>query len=71
MLSRSGKCGLDTAKASLAEVEAIATMDRPEKYSHLDINESNLYSVSTLYLRGLPYDYASLRPVDPPDACTI
>jgi hypothetical protein len=67
MLSRSEQCGLDTAKASLAEVEAVATMDRPEKYAHLDINESSLYSASTLHLHGLPYDYASLQLVDPPD----
>ena len=47
MLSRSGQCGMDTAKASLAKVEALAKMDRQEKYAHLDIGESTLYSAST------------------------
>jgi hypothetical protein len=56
MLSRSRQCYLDTARASLAEVEAVATMDRPEKYAHLDISESIMYSASTLHLHGLPYD---------------
>jgi hypothetical protein len=37
MLSRSWQCEPDTAKASLERVEAVATMDRPEKYAHLDI----------------------------------
>jgi hypothetical protein len=54
MLSRSRQLGLDTAKASLAEVEAVAKMDRPKKYTHLDITESTLYSASTLHLHGLP-----------------
>jgi hypothetical protein len=69
MLSRSRQCGLDTASASLAEVEAVATMDRPEKYTHLDIGESIL--ASTLHIHGLPFDYASLQLVDPPYACPI
>jgi len=64
-------CGMDTAKASLAEVEAVATMDRPEKYAHMDISESTFYSASTLHLHGLPYDYASLQLVDPPDTCPV
>ena len=54
MLSRSGQCGLDTAKAFLAEVEAVTTMDRSEKYAHhMDISDSTLYSASTLHLHGL------------------
>jgi len=42
MLSRSGQCGRDMANASLTKVEVVATMDRSEKYTHLDINESTL-----------------------------
>jgi hypothetical protein len=60
MLSRSGQCGLDTAKASLAEVELVTTVDRLEKYAHMNISESTLYSASTLHLHGMLYDYASL-----------
>ncbi len=71
MLSRAGQCGIDTAKVSLAEVEAVATMDRPAKYAHVDINESILYSASTLHLHGLPYDYASLKLAGPLDECGV
>jgi len=71
ILSRSGQCGMCTARASLAEVEAVATMDRPKKYAHLDISKSTLYSASTLHLHGLPYDYAPVQLVDPPDSCPV
>ncbi len=60
MLSRAGQCGLDTAKAGLPEVMAVATMDRPSGYEHMDLSESTLYLVATLNLHGLPYDFASL-----------
>jgi len=46
-------------------------MDRPAKYAHVDINESILYSASILNLHGLPYDYASLKQVGPPDECGV
>jgi hypothetical protein len=55
----------------MAEVEAVATIDRPEKYSHLDINEFTLYSAFTFHLHGLPCDYASLWLVDPPGAFPV
>ena len=71
MLSRAGQCGIDTTKATLAEVHAVATMDRPEKYSHLDLSESLLYSASTLHLHGLLFDYDALRCVEPPDSCPV
>jgi len=71
MLSRAGQCGIDTANVSLAVVQAVATMDRPEKFSHLDLSESLLYSASTLHLHGLPFDYDALRSVKPPDACPV
>ncbi len=71
MLSRSGQCGLDTAKAALPEIKAMATMDRPEKFTHLDLSEALLYSASTLHLHGLPFDYDALRLVVPPDICPI
>jgi hypothetical protein len=71
MLSRSSQCGLDTAKASLPEIKAVATMVRPEKFNHLDPSEALLYSASTLHLHGLPFDYDVLRSVVPPDMCPI
>ena len=71
MLSRAGQCGIDTAKVSLAEVQAIATMDIPEKFSHMDLSESLLYSASTLHLHGMPFDYDALRSVKPHDACPV
>jgi hypothetical protein len=61
MLSRAGQCGIDTASVDLSEVKAVATMDSPPSYDHLDLNESSLYSSSTFNLFGLPYDYASLQ----------
>jgi hypothetical protein len=69
MLSRSGQCGVDTSKAALPVIQAVATMDRPEIYSHLDISDSILYSASTLHLQGLPFDYDALKSVRPPDEC--
>ena len=71
MLSRSGQRGLDTAKATLPDIQVVATMDRPERYSHLDLRDSTLYSASTLLLHGLPFDYDALRSVVPPDMCPI
>ena len=71
MLSGAGQCGIETAKTSLAEVHAVATMDRPQKYDLLDINEATLYCASTLHLHGLPFDYDAIRAVDPPDACLV
>ena len=55
----------------MAKVEAVATMERPEKYSHLDISESTFYSASTLYLIGLPYDYDALLLTKPPKTCPM
>jgi len=49
----------------------VATMDRPERFAHLDLSESTLYSASTLLLHGLPFDYDALRSVVPPDMCPI
>ena len=69
MLSRAGLCGFDIAKASMAEVECVATMDRPAQYEHLDISESIMYSTSALNLHGLPFDFESLREIDPPLTC--
>ena len=71
MLSRAGQCGLDHTNVSLDVVETMATMDRPERYAHLDISESMLYSASTLHLYGLPFDYDALRSVDHQDACPV
>jgi hypothetical protein len=71
MRSRSGQCGLDTTKATLTDVQVVATMDRPERYSHLDLSDSTLYSASTLLLHGLSFDYDALRSVVPPDMCPI
>ena len=61
MLSRSGQCGVEIAKASLPVTQVVATMEGPEKYAHLDINDSTLYSASALHLHGLPFDYDALR----------
>jgi hypothetical protein len=66
MLSPAGQCGIDTSTVGLLEVAAVATMNRPPGYEHLDLSESSLYSASTLNLFGLPYDFASLRSIDPP-----
>jgi hypothetical protein len=69
MLSMVGQCGLDTAKAGLPEVVAVATKDRASGYEHMDLGESTLYSASTLNLHGLPYDFASLQSLVPPSCC--
>jgi len=71
MLSRAGQCGLNTAKAGLPEVVDVANMDRTSGYEHMDLNESTLYSASTLNLYGLPYDFASLQSLVPPSRCLI
>ncbi len=69
MLSKVGQCGLDTAKADLHEVMAVATMDSPFGYEHMDLGESTLYSASTVNLHGLPYGFASLQSLVPPSCC--
>ena len=71
MLSRSGQCGIDTSKATLAEVQLVATKDRPEKYAHMDLSESTLNFASILHLHGLPFDCDPLRSVKPLDACPV
>ena len=49
ILSRTGgQCGFDTAKSGLQEVVAVATMDRPSSYEHMDLSESTLYSAAAL-----------------------
>ena len=58
-----------TTKTSLVEIETVATMDRPEKYSLMDLGESMLYAASTLHLHGIPSDYASYRSMKPPSSC--
>ena len=52
-------------------MEAVASMDRPVNYSHLDLGESILYSVANLQLHGLPYDYDSSASLDPPIVCPV
>ena len=69
MFSRAGQCGLDTAKVSTSEVEAVATMDRPPNYAHLDMCKGTLYNASSLNLHGLPYDYAFFHTEDFPAFC--
>jgi len=69
LLSRARQCGLDTAKASTSEVEAVATMDRPPNYEHLDLGEGAPYNASTFTLHGLPYDYASFHTENLPTCC--
>jgi hypothetical protein len=68
-LSRAGQCGLDTTKANTSEVPAVAMMDRPANYEHMDLCKGTLYNASTLNLQGLPYDYASFLPEDLPTCC--
>ena len=43
MMSKVGQCGLDTAKAGLPEVVAVATMHRPSGYAYLDLIEWTVY----------------------------
>jgi hypothetical protein len=63
---------LDTAnKADIPDVIAIATMDNPDGYSHLDVSEYSLYSAPILNLHGLSHDFASIQSVDPPSSCKI
>ena len=71
MLSKAGQCGLDSAKAGLPEVVAVATTDCPSGYEHMDLSESALYSTATPNLHGLPYDFASLQSLVPPFCCPI
>ena len=70
MLSRAGQRGMDTAKVGLNEVQAVATMDNPVNYEHVDLGEAFLYNAATLNLHGLPYDYASLQSCDPLLRCS-
>ena len=46
MFSRAGQCGLDTAKVGLNEVQAVATMDRPANYEHVDLGEASVYNAA-------------------------
>ena len=62
LLSRAGQCGMDTTMIGLQEVQAVATMDRPANYEHVDLGEASLYNAATLNLHGLPYDFPILRP---------
>ena len=71
MMSKVGHCGLDTAKADLPEVVAVAPMGRPSGYEHMDLSESIMYSASTLNLHGLSYDFAFLQSLVPPSCCPI
>ncbi len=59
MLSRSGQCGLDTTKAAFVDVEAVASMECPAHYSHMDLGKSIMFSAATLQLHDLPFDSAS------------
>ena len=69
MLSRAGQCGIDTAKKDASDVIDIATMDRPDRYSHMDLSESTLYSASVLNLQGLPHGFAALQSMVPSFSC--
>ena len=72
MLSRAGQCGIDTARTFDSDVEAVASMDRPANYSHMDLGESIMYFAATLQLHGLPYDYDSiLCLIGPPTYCPV
>jgi hypothetical protein len=71
MLSRAGQCGIETARTTNNDVEAVAYMDRPANYSHLDLGESILYSAATLQRHGLLYDYDSSASLDPPTICPV
>jgi len=72
MLSRAGKCGIDTAKTTSIDVEAVASIDRPASCSKMDLGESIMYSAATLQRRhGLPYDYESSASLDPPTICPV
>ncbi len=71
MLSRTWQRGLETAKTAIGDVNAVASMDRPANYSHMDLGESIMYYAATLQLHGLPYDYASSDSLEPPSACPI
>ena len=66
VLSRTRQCDIDTARIAYSDVEAVASMERPANYSHMDLGESIMYSVATLQLHVLPYDYDSSATLDPP-----
>ena len=64
LLSRAGQCGLDTTtKVGLQEVQAVATMDRPANYEHVDLREASPINAATLNLHGLPYIRPRIFPV--------
>ncbi len=69
MLSRADQCGTDTAKTYITDVIAVATMGRPDGYSHMDLSESTLYSASVFNLHGLHHDFDALQSVVPPSTC--
>jgi len=71
MLSRAGQCGIDTAMTTYNDMEAVASLDRPANYSHMDLGESIMYFVATLQLHGLPCDDDSCASLDPPTVCTV
>ncbi len=70
MLSRSGLCVVETAKADMTVVQDVATMNRPSNYEHLDLNEATLNTASTLHLHDMPYDFDSFRIIDPLSCCS-
>ena len=47
----------------------MATIDRLANYENLDLSEDTLYTASTLSLLGLPFDFASLRYINPLTRC--
>ena len=72
MLSRAGQCGIETAKTTNHYVEAVAYMDRPANYSHMDLGESIMDSTApTLQLHGLPYDYESSASLESQTVCPV
>ena len=62
---------MENSKANLPVTQVVATMERPEKYDHLDISDSTICSASTLHLHGLPFDYDALSSGPLPDMCPI
>jgi len=69
MLSREGQCGIDTAKTNATDVIPVATMDRPDGYSHMYLSEFTLYSASVLNFYGSTHYFAALKSVGPPYSC--
>ncbi len=50
MLSRARQCGMDPANMALPDVIVVATMDRHDGYSHIDLSKSMFYFASVLNL---------------------